>query len=205
MKLPQIVSLSLLAAFALAAAPDAGAQDLKIAVADIQAALNKYYKTNSEIKNIEEIAGTERAAVDERVAALNILNNKLGELEKKVNDTSLSEEARRGALSEAQNYVAERTGKLRELEEARRAGSEKVLQARQAMEQRLVEDVKKVVEQIAAEKGFDMVVDKSFLPRANKVLVYTSEKVPDLTEDIIAALNKDAPPEAAAPAATGEQ
>ena len=65
--------------------------------------------------------------------------------------------------------------------------------ARQEMEATLVDEIKKTVDGIVQAQGLDLVFDKSFLPKANKAILYTSAKVMDLTTDVIAALNAGAP------------
>jgi len=42
-------------------------------------------------------------------------------------------------------------------------------------------------------QGLDLIFDKSFLPKANKAILYTSEKVKDLTGEVVASLNAGAP------------
>ena len=71
------------------------------------------------------------------------------------------------------------------------------MEARGEMEKALVGEIKATVNSIVEAQGLDLVFDKSFLPKANKVILYTSDKVKDITADVIASLNKGAP--AAAP------
>ena len=57
----------------------------------------------------------------------------------------------------------------------------------------------------AGAQGLDLVFDKSFLPKANKAILYTSPNVKDLTSEVIASLNAGAPASsgaAGAPATT---
>ncbi len=189
--------LSLLLAIAVAGVSTASAQDTKIGVVDMQECLNQYYKTKLKVKDVEGQAKSSRAKLDERIADFKRIQVRLGELQKKAQDTALSQEQRQGAATEMQQLLQEGRAKEGELQEAQRKAQGELLTARQQMEQSLVEEVRVVVETVSKEAGLDMVIDKSFLPRGNKVLVVVTEKVPDLTKDVIAALNKDAPAEAA--------
>ncbi|MCF6313361.1 MAG: OmpH family outer membrane protein [Verrucomicrobiales bacterium] len=192
------ILLSVLLAMTLAGVSKASAQDIKIGVVDMQQCLNKYYKTKLKVKDVEAQAKGSRAKLDERVADFKRIQVRLGALDKKARDTALSQEARKGAAVEMQQLVQEGRAKERELQEAQRKAQGELLNARQQMEKTLVDEVRVVVNEASKKAGLDMVIDKSFLPRGNKVLVVVTEKVPDLTDAVIAVLNKDAPPEAAA-------
>lgn len=188
---------SVLLATMMAGLSTAAAQSTKLGVVDMQECLNKYYKTKLKVKDVENQAKSSRAKLDERIADFKRIQVRLGELDKKARDTALSQEQRQGAAVEMQQLVQEGRAKERELQEAQRKAQGELLAARQQMEKTLVEEVRIVVTAISNKAGLDMVIDKSFLPRGNKVLVVVTDKVPDLTADVIAALNKDAPPEAA--------
>jgi Skp family chaperone for outer membrane proteins len=56
-----------------------------------------------------------------------------------------------------------------------------------------VGEIKDAVNAIVEAEGHDLVFDKSFLPKANKAILYTSENVVDLTEGVVSALNAGAP------------
>ena len=135
------------------------AQDapIKIAVVDMQEALNKYYKTDIQVKEINDLADEKRKNLDERQAAYQQMMNQMAELDAVYKDVSLAESKRKEAL------------------------------------EKLVDEIKKTVDGIVQAQGLDLVFDKSFLPKANKAILYTSANVKDLTADVIAALNAGAP------------
>lgn len=190
------IFLSVLLAALIAGASTASAQGVKIGVVDMQECLNNYYKTKLKVKDVEGQAKASRAKLDERIADFKRIQVRLAELDKKARDTALSQEQRQGAAVEMQQLVQEGRAKERELQEAQRKAQGELLNARQQMEKTLVEEVRIIVDNISKKSGLDMVIDKSFLPRGNKVLVVVTEKVPDLTKEVIATLNKDAPAEA---------
>lgn len=196
--------LSVLLATVIAGISTAAAQDTKLGVVDMQECLNKYYKTKLKVKDVEGQAKSSRAKLDDRFADFKRLQVRLGELDKKRTDTALSQEQRNGAAVEMQQLMQEGRAKEKELQDAQRKAQGELLAARQQMEKSLVAEVSVVVNDVSKKAGLDMVIDKSFLPRGNKVLVVVTEKVPDLTKDVIAVLNKDAPAEEA-PKAEGEK
>ena len=161
----------------------------------MQECLNKYYKTKLKVKDVEGQAKASRARLDERIADVKRIQVRLGELDKKAKDTALSQELRQGAAVEMQQLMQEGRAKDSELQVAQRKAQNELLAARQQMEKSLVDEVRIIVNEVSKKAGLDMVIDKSFLPRGNKVLVVVTEKVPDLTKDVITALNKGAPAE----------
>ncbi len=192
--------LSILSVFGLAVGFSANAQDLKVAVVDMQESLNQYYKTAIEVEKINDLAKEKRANLDERTADFQSLTAKMNELDKIVRDTAIAEAKRQEALAEMQRVAQERQTKAKEISDAQRKYQAEVLQARQAMEVALVEEIRDVLNGMSEAGGYDIVHDKSFLPKANKAIVYVSAKVPDLTAELVASLNKGAPAAAPAPA-----
>jgi len=173
---------------------DASAQEgLKIAVVDMQKALNDYYKTEIEVKKINELADEKRKNIDERQAAYQQMTNKMAELDKVVRDTARAEGERKEKMEELQALAQERSAKGKEISDAQRKASSEVMQARKEMEDNLVGEIREAVDAIVEAQGYDLVFDESFLPKANKAILYTSDDVPDLTEEVISTLNAGAP------------
>jgi Skp family chaperone for outer membrane proteins len=186
-KLPTFLCL---VAFALCSAgTNASAQGIKIAVVDMQEALNLYYKTEKEVEKINAMADEKRKNIDERQAAYQQMTTKMAELDKTVRDTTLAEATRKKAMAELQALAQERAAKGKEIADAQRKAQSEVMQARSDMEATLVGEIKEAVNAIVETQGHDLVFDKSFLPKANKAILYTSSNVVDLTDEVVAALN----------------
>jgi len=180
---------------------DVSAQELKIAVVDMQEALNQYYKTEIQVKQINELADEKRKNLDERQAAYQQMTTQMSELDVVYRDTSLAEAKRKEAMEKLQALFEERNAKGKEISDAQRKASAEVMTARQEMEATLVAEIKATVDAIVEAQGLDLVFDKSFLPKANKAILYTSSNVKDLTVEIVKTLNAGAPA-GSAPAAT---
>ena len=178
------------------------AQDLKIAVVDMQEALNKYYKTEIQVKQINDLADEKRKNLDERQAAYQQMTNQMTELDTVYKDTALAEAKRKEALEKLQAIYQERALKGKEISDAQRKASSEVMTARQEMEASLVDEIKKTVDALVQAQGLDLVFDKSFLPKANKAILYTSSNVKDLTIEVISTLNAGAPAGTVIPAPT---
>lgn len=194
-----VLSLLLLALCGFAV-PDLQAQNPKIGVVDMQECLNKYYKTELEVAKINALAKEKQGALDARRADYENLTRKAADLDKTAADPALGNEPRQQAMNELRQVMQERVAKGREIAEAEQKARQVVLVARQAMEKALVDELREVVEAKAAEAGLDLIFDKSFLPKANKVILVANDKVPDITAAIIAYLNAAAPAGAAVPA-----
>lgn len=188
----------LLAAIALTALSGTlSAQEVKIAVVDMQDALNRYYKTDIEVKKINDMADEKRKNLDERSAAYQQMTSKAAELDAVYRDTANSETKRKEALTQLQTLLQERDAKGKEIADAQRKASNEVMAARQEMESTLVEEIKSTVNKIVEAQGLDLIFDKSFLPKANKAILYTSANVKDLTDEVVSSLNAGAPAGAA--------
>ena len=195
--------LCVLLATVFAGVMTATAQGTKFGVVDMQECLNKYYKTKLKVKDVEDQAKASRAKLDERYADIKRIRVRLNELDKKRKDSALSQEQRNGAELELRQLGQEGLAKEKEMADAQRKAQGELQAARQQMERSLVDEVRVIVNDVSKKAGLDLVIDKSFLPRGNKALVVVTEKVPDLTKDVIAVLNKDTPAEA--PKTEGEK
>lgn len=169
------------------------AQELKLAVVDMQEALNLYYKTEVEVEKINALAEEKRKNLDERQAAYQQMTNQLTEMDTIVRDTARDEKVRQETMEKLQALAQERAVKGKEIADAQRKASQEVLTARSEMEGTLVEEIKAAVKAIMDAQGLDLIFDKSFLPKANKAILFTSPNVKDLTAETVAALNAGAP------------
>jgi Skp family chaperone for outer membrane proteins len=172
------------------------AQELKLAVVDMQEALNQYYKTEVEVEKINALAEEKRKNLDERQAAYQQMTNQLTEMDTIVRDTARDEKVRQETMEKLQALAQERAVKGKEIADAQRKASQEVLTARSEMEGTLVEEIKAAVKAIMDAQGLDLIFDKSFLPKANKAILFTSPNVKDLTAETVAALNAGAPAKA---------
>lgn len=195
MKLP-VFSLALLGlTLGGFSSPQAAAQAaLNIGVVDMQECLNQFYRTKEEVDGVNVIAREKQSEIDAKRADYEALTKRAASLDERARDNSLSNEQRQAAFNELQGIMQERMAKGREIQEAERRAQQEIIDARQKMEQLLVATIRETVSAISQARGLDIVYDKSFLPKANKVILFTSENVPDITAPVIAEINKDAPP-----------
>lgn len=173
----------------VSAGAGASAQDLRIAVVDMQETLNRYHRTEIEVGKINEIADEKRRALEERETAFQEEGNQGLELQRTMSDSSLAEAVRREAAEKFQVFARERQVRSVEIADAQRKSAAELAQARVEIEATLVSEIRSALDEIAESRGYDLVFDKSFLPKASKSILRLSDQVPDLTEDLVAALN----------------
>ncbi len=174
----------------VAATPTLKAQNPTIAVVDMQQALNDYNRTKTEVDKINAYGEQKGEELDAKKAVLKQLTDKMVEEQKIATDPANNEATRKAAAEKLQELGKERNVKLKEIAEDERKASQELMKLRQEMEKALVADIQNVMNQLAEAKKIDLIFDKSFLPKANKAIIYTSGNVVDLTAEIIGVLNQ---------------
>jgi len=167
-------------------------QNLKIGVVDIEQALKAYYRTSQEVEKINQLGTDKIRNIDERKAAYEQMTSEMSVLDRSVRAPELSEEKREAAFAKLEELARNRNAKAEEIGDAERKANQELYELRQAMEVTLLAEIKVVVDQVAAAQGYDMIFDKSFLPKASKSILYTSNRVVDFTNEVIARLNAGA-------------
>ncbi len=187
MRIRNLLALLLLVV-AMIGAPVASAQ-VKLAVVDVEKALADFKKTQQEVDRINAYATEKRANIDNRNADYQALTSKMVKLDNTVRNEANPEAMRLEAQKELDGLAQARVAKAREIEDATRRADQELLLMRQDMEKMLMKEVNAVVDQIGQEEGVDMIFDKSFLPQSRKNILFTSSKIIDLTDRVIAKLN----------------
>lgn len=183
--------LTLLAAGALALVP-AGAQTLKVATVDMVALLNGYYKT----QQANERIGGQAQSVDKAFAPMqeeyNALVTQAKDLNDKVGSAAISEEARGQAQADLQGAVGLIRQKENEMQQFLRENQEILQNQQRSARANLIDEIRKVVADYARGKSVQLVLESSGAGLGIPVAVYT-DPTWDVTREIMAILNKDAP------------
>jgi len=163
-----------------------------IAVVDMKMAYDNYFKTKQEVSVINEKASEEFKNIDARKADYQQIVSKMIELDKKVRSTEFSQEKRLAAKDELEKLTVDQAAKAAEIEAAERRANTKLFTMRAEMEAKLLGEIRDTSAAVAKAKGYDLVLDKSFLPNANKMIVHVSPNVPDITAEVVARINDNA-------------
>jgi outer membrane protein len=178
--------------------------DLKIAVIDLSKAFDSYYKTKDAQARIKEKEdGYQKDLQDMKVDYDNMVEEAT-KLKDAANDPTLSPAARgdkQKALLEKEQDLQNMERKLQETSSERnRELQDEIVR----LHKEIVDEIAKVVTDYSGPQGFDLVLDKSASASTSvPTVLYSSNKLVDITQDIINKLNSGAPPAGAAPAPTG--
>ena len=120
------------------------------------------------------------------------------------NDQTLSQAARddkKKALEAKNQDLLNMRNKIQEMDTER---SNELKDEQFRLRKEIVDEINKVITDYSGPQGFDLVIDKSALSAASgaPILLFNSNKLVDITADIISKLNAGAPP-ATAPAPSG--
>jgi len=192
-----ITRIFLLAAlFVLGGAGFANAQ-VKFGTVDMNRVFGEYYKTKDAQT---KYADAEKAANDDlngRVDTLKASMKDISELNTDIQKPDLAKDDADAKKKDLQTKVAAARTLDREIADYR-SSKQKALQDQfLRMRKDIVDDIVKTVNDLVKAKGYDIVFDKSGLSAGAVPVVLYSRDDLDFSQDVITALNKNAPAKAA--------
>ena len=162
----------------------------KIAVIDYNTILKAYYKAKDSQKQMEDLAANYQKERNERDAGLKSLVDSINALQKDLQDPALSDTKKKEKENQLKAKGEEGQVKQREMMAFAQTASKILEDKRQRLTQELTEDVNKALAQIAKNK-YNMVFVKPQIPAPGSL--FFSEGMDDVTQQVLAILNKDAP------------
>ncbi len=192
-----ITRISLLAAlFVLGGAGFANAQ-VKFGTVDMNRVFSEYYKTKDAQA---KYADAEKAANDDlngRVETLKASMKDISQLNTDIQKPDLAKDDADAKKKDLQTKVAAARALDKEIADYR-SSKQKALQDQfLRMRKDIVDDIMKTVNDLVKAKGYDIVFDKSGLSAGAVPVVLYSRDDLDFSQDVITALNKNAPAKAA--------
>jgi len=187
-----LIKLQLIAAVLLATAWTASAEQ-KIAFINMERVFDEYHKTkaaNIQFKSRGEEIDLKRK---ELVAKAKTIKTELDKLNAESRDKSLNDNARekkRDAAEEKLNELKEAEEKLMEFDKVYK---KEIADQMRQMQTQIVGEIRGVIQTYAAENKINIVLDSSGKTLNNVECVIYSEKGTDITEPILATMNKNAP------------
>jgi outer membrane protein len=178
--------------------------DLKIAVVDLGKAFDQYYKTKDAQAKLKEKQDTYQKEIQDLITEYQHMGEDAQALNKAAQDPTLSAAARDDkskALDLKKQDLLTMQNKIQEMRTERTREIQEELLRRH---KEIVDEISKVISDYSGPQGYDIVIDKSSQSAASGVslILYNSNKLTDITTDIITLLNKSAPAGAGAPAAS---
>ncbi|HVT72933.1 MAG TPA: OmpH family outer membrane protein [Lacunisphaera sp.] len=186
-----------LAAFGAGATALLAQPAVKLVVVDMAKIYDSHYKTeeaNAKFRDAEQKA-------QEQVEELNkqgqTLVDEYKELMEQSKNTVLTAEARGKAEADAQKKLQEIQNKQTEVQNFRNNTSRSLQQRIKTHRDLLLEEITKVVNDLAKQRGATLVIDKSGPTLFGIPSVLYADAAYDITDEVIKEVNKDRPPPAA--------
>lgn len=174
---------------------------LKIVTVDMAKIYDSHYTTQEKMAQLGE---SERKA-QENLEAMNKERAKLAEDYKKSleqsQNTLLTAEARASAQEEAQKKLQEIQGKQNEMQQFYQNTRVVLQQQRTNFQGLMLEEISKKVVEVAKRRDATLVIDRSGPSLLGVAPVIYADPAYDITEEVMAEINKDKPAAATAPAA----
>jgi outer membrane protein len=169
----------------------------KIFVVDMNKLYSGDYKTVDQIKKLQGQEASAQQQWDQMQKDLNALKGQIDELVEQTKDPLATAEVKAKAQADAQKKAQDYQGKVNEMNAFHANVSKEFQDSMQNFNAIVVEEISEKAAAIGKLHGATLLLDKSLQTHA----VISSDPGYDLTDEVMAAINKDAPPPApAAPA-----
>ncbi len=197
-----ISALSLIAFGAAALGLSAQEPTVKIITVDMSQLLDKHFKTEEQMAKLRDAEQQAQTQLEQMVKEGNQLVEQYKEASEQSKNTLLTQEARAKADSDSQKMLDEIQRRQADLQNFRATSQRSLQQRLNNFRSLLLDEISKKVADIAKHKGATFVVDKSGPSLLGIPAVIYSDSAYDITDEVLAEINKDRPPAPpAAPAA----
>ena len=185
----------LLGCFLILAPVSLASADLKIGIIDLNKAFDSYYKTQDAQARLKEKTDLFQKDYQDLVATYQHLGEEAQALKAASADQTLSADARNDKGKALQAKLQDMQSMERKIEEMKVERQREIQDEMLRRRQEIVAEITKLINSYSGPQGYDLVLDKSSSSSANGVpyLLYSSNKLTDITADIIKALNANRP------------
>ena len=174
---------------------------VKILVVDMAKLHDSHYKTQEQMTKLQADKAKAEEQVEQLNKELNVLIEEYKNLQDQSTNAALSADAKAKAANDSQK-------KLDEIQQKQTEGRNFIQQSGQLLNQRLqsfrsvlLDEITKIATDVAKRKGATILLDKTGLSLIGVQSVLYSDPAYDITDEVMAQINKDKPAGAAAPAA----
>lgn len=168
--------------------------ELKLIVVDMAKVFDNHYKkaeADIKFRDSEQSARDELEQMNKEGQAM---VEELRALDERSKNAVLTEEARNKARAEAETKFQEVQRLQNRIQEYRQAATNQLQQRIKTHRDLLLDEISKVVVEIARRKGATLVVDKSGPSLFGISNIIYADAAYDITDEVLAAVNKDRPP-----------
>ncbi len=182
--------IALVAALAFGTAFHASAQSLKIGTVDVKKVFDSYSKTKDAEQRINEERNAARKELEDRMDSYKKLTDEVKKLQGDAQKPELSKEAKDARNKQCDGKIAELKAWEREIQEFEGTRRKQLEDQTVRMRDGIVEEIRKVIADLAKAGQFDLVIDKSGLSLNGVPNLLYSRDSYEFTGDVVTALNK---------------
>lgn len=172
-----------------------GAADLKIGTIDLQKVFSKYYKTelaNAAIQ--DEVAGLQKdnkSLIEEHTKAVDDYKKALDE----ANNQAVSADEREKRKKEAEGKLIKINDLRQTIDQFEKTAKSNIEEKLRQSREKIIKEIREVIATQSKTAGMTMVFDSSTSELGRLPVVLYTNGTNDLTDDILAQLNANAPPD----------
>jgi len=176
----------------------------KMAVVDLNKVFNDYYKTKDVDADLKEQMNKFRKERDDQMNNHRALVDQIKGLQTSAQDPALGDAAKKEKQAKFEEKVKEAQVREKEMREYESQTGRLIQETSQRQRKRIVDEITVVVQSTAKAGTYDLVIDKSGLTlNGTSAFLYVSDKLPDLSDQVVKALNAtQGKPDPAAPKKT---
>jgi outer membrane protein len=178
--------------------------DLKVGVVDLSKAFDSYYKTKEAQARIKEKEEGYQKDIQDMKVDYDHMVEEAQKLRDAAQDPTLSTQARTEKQKALQAKAQDLNNMERRIQETSTERNRELQDEIVRRHKEIVAEITKVVTDFSGPQGYDLVVDRSSSSTTGvPVVLFNSNKLTDITGDVISKLNATAPPPGAGPAPAG--
>lgn len=169
--------------------------DLKVATVDLGKAFDAYYKTKQAASQLKQKQEEAQKEIQDKATDYQHISDEVQKLDQEAKDPTLSAEARTEKAKARDQRGADLQAAGRQIEEFRTERGKELQDEYLRRRKEVVDEISKVINDYSGPQGYDLVLDKSSASATSGVpfVLFSSSKLTDITQDIIAKENVGAP------------
>lgn len=196
---------TILFALSLTALASSHAADLKFGVVDMSKAFSEFFKTKEAAEKFKGNLDKAQKEMNDRWAVYKNLMTDMQKLKKEASDPIMTQDARQKKAVEFEEKAKDLRALEQEIGEAQNRRSSQLKQEDMSIRKGIYDEILVVVREKSKSEAYDFVFDKSGMSLSTvPMLIYYKDAV-DITDQIIAELNKNAAAGTATPSAAKEE
>jgi len=172
----------------------APAADLKIAVVSMERLFDEYHKTQEANARFKARADEMDIKRKKLLADVKTLKTELEALAAEARDKSLNDAERNKKQAQTEEKYTQARNAEEKLMEFDKSCKQQFANQMRQMQQQIVAEIRGVIQSYIKDRGITLVLDSSGKTMNNVEAVLISDKSFDITDPILAIINKDSPP-----------